>query len=102
MIQFGFCEVVGCKPATVLNNKLHSKLQNFAEIYTYRSDIERVWVYYCHCHFDRPLHPIVPITQKLQGRTVNIMRTFDEFNMCLALLDYLSTLTEDEYATIYN
>ena len=45
------------------------------------------------------MYPIVPTTQKLQDKAVDIIKTFDEVSVCIADLEHLRETIEDEFAT---
>ena len=95
-------------------NLTHPDIQNFAEIYTLGwdskrkkeatfflkilTDFEFITSIVTLSHL---LHTTVSITQKFQGRAVDVIKAFEGVNAYIAVTEYLCESSEDEVSTIY-
>ena len=49
----------------------------------------------------RPLHPLVSITQNLQGRTIDVVKAYSLVQSCIEDMKHLREIMDDEFKIIY-
>ena len=93
-------------------NLTHADLQNFVDILGRDSKRKKEVTFFQKILTDfefitgivtlsHLLHTTVPITQKRQGRTVDVIKASDGVNTYIAGTEYLCESTEDKFPTIY-